>query len=136
MKITNFLLFLIILICGVGIGLISQNDGLLNYGGVTVGNEYTATSTPTDMNLADGLIRQGWGSLGSITITGAGTAEYWLLDSTTSLADSDVATSTVLLGVVPASLAAGTYVFDVQYTDGLYLDVMVDGTGTSTISYR
>ena len=137
MKLNIILLWIIVIALVVaGVYFFNLKSDDQTFQGVTVGNEYTATSTPSDMNLADGLIREGWGTLGSVIITEAGTAEYWLLNATNSLANTDVATSTVLLGIVPASLAAGTYTFDVIYTDGLYLDVITAGTGTSTISHR
>lgn len=105
-------------------------------GSVTVGNDYLATSTPSDQPVTDGLIRQGWGTLGSMVIEGAGTSEFWLLNATTSLANTKAATTSILLAVKPVSMAAGTYIYDVSYTRGLYLDVITSGTGTSTITYR
>lgn len=107
-------------------------------GGVTVGNEYIATSTkPYYSAIVDRSIRTGWGTLGSVTITGAGTTDFAFFDATTTVNSIDgFSTSTKMLAHFPASTAAGTYVFDVQYTDGLSLHVLTAGTGTSTVSYR
>ncbi len=108
--------------------------------GVTVGNEYFATGTsPIGANttVVDYSIREGWGSLGSVVVTYAGDAHYQLLDASSTVMTIDgFSTSSQILADIPASLAVGTYIFDVQYTDGLFLDV-IDGTlGTSTITFR
>lgn len=109
-------------------------------GGVTVGNEYTATTTPdgvqewTDQNIAIG-----WGALGSVIITKAGTVDYTLFDATSTgavLNDSRFNRSTQQLARISSGLAVGTYQFDVIYTDGLVMDVTQSGTGTSTITHR
>lgn len=106
-------------------------------GSIITGQEYYATTTPKGANNEDRLIRKGWGSLGSVVITKTGDdGAFLLLDATTSLALSDFATNTALLVDAPASLAAGTYVFDITYNKGLYLDVMGTGNGTTTITYR
>ena len=135
--IITILVVLVILLGGVLFMVLQGGGGTPIVGSIVTGQAYIATSTPLDMNQASGLIRGGWGSLGSVVVTGAGAAEYWLFNATTSPNSIDgFATSTNLLTVIPASLAAGTYVFDVQYTDGLYLWVQTSGIGTSTITYR
>src|SRR3990167_464919 len=91
------------------------------------GDEYTATSTASNTMYGasitgDALIKTGYGSLGSVVITGAATGIWNIYNATTSnilARTGNVATSSILLASFPASLAAGTYVFDVTYTTGL-----------------
>lgn len=109
------------------------------FSGITVGNEYIATSTPKDGVWADDLIRRGWGTLGSVVITKAGNIEFALFDATSTAAlDADnFVTSTALLTQFPAGTAVGTYTFDVQYINGLVLDVISGGeTSSTTITFR
>ena len=110
-----------------------------SFGGVTVGNEYTSTSTIHSAITSNQLIREGWGSLGSVVITGAGTSAFTLYDATSTDFSTNPkrSTSTALLATIPASLAAGTYTFDVTYTTGLfvYYDTVATAV-TSTITYR
>lgn len=117
-------------------------------GSVTVGNEYTATSTApnTYQGAFSGsrLIKAGTGALGSIVIGGAGAGNVCFYNATTSAITKRAtakATSTILLGCVAGAAAAGTYTFDVVYTDGLYfdlnpLDLGAAAVPTSTITYR
>ena len=107
-----------------------------NFTGVATGQEYSATTTPFADYWTDRPIKGGWGALGSVVITKAGDTSFMLLNATTSLALSDVATSSVLIASFPASAVAGTYVFDATFTKGLYLDVMSGDNGTSTILFR
>lgn len=110
-------------------------------GSVTGGNEYAATST-ADYGVgavADRLIDNGRGTLGSIVITKAGDAEYQLLDATSTGAittDPRYSTSSQLLASIPASATVGTYVFDISYNHGLLLEVVTGTTGSTTITYR
>lgn len=151
MKLTKELSYVL-----VAIGLIAVATSLYlfttNYqtafGSVAVSNAYTATSTAANSVFgaftSSRVVRTGTGVLGSIVITGAGTGTINFYDATTtSIAKraSGMATSTILLGSIPASLAAGTYVFDVAFKNGLYVDfsTLDAGTGsvpTTTITYR
>lgn len=112
---------------------------------VQITQEYTATSTATSniygatINSGITLIRTGQGSIGSVVITGAAAGVLNFYDATTSDVTkraSQFASSSILIASLPASLAAGTYVFDSQYNYGL-LVVLSSGTmPTSTITYR
>lgn len=114
--------------------------------GVTVGNEYMATST-VPVAIAKGmdassnpfLIKTGQGSLGSVIVTGAGGAGTMnFYNATTineSLRKSTLATSTIFITSIPTDLVAGTYVYDVTFTDGLIME-WVGTIGTTTITYR
>jgi len=115
-----------------------QKIGPVPLGGVTVGNEYTATSTPQDGVWTDQLLASGWGALGSVNITTAGDLRFRLYDatSTNAIANGNLVLDNQQLAEFPASAAVGTYTFDVGYTDGLVLDVVSGTLGTSTISFR
>ncbi len=105
--------------------------------GVGVGNEYTGTTTQTVLTVKDTPIKDGWGALGSLTVTVAGEAEYLLFNESSSLLTWDnFPTSTRLLAEIPANLAVGTYTFDIQFTEGLYLDVINGSLGSTTITFR
>lgn len=114
------------------------------HGSVQFGNDYLATSTSS--NGAYGgtvtgsrLLRNGVGTLGSVVITGANTGIINLYNATTSditQRAANRATSTILIASFPASATAGTYTFDVQFTDGLFYDVIGGVAPTSTVTYR
>jgi len=108
------------------------------------GDEYTATSTAANSLYGatitgDRLIKTGYGSLGSVIITGANTGVINFYNATTSNVlrrTGNTATSSILLASFPASVAAGTYTFDVTYTDGLLVELDSGVMSTSTITYR
>ena len=138
MKTYNILVGIVAIVIAIGLGYMAA-DGGSQLGGVTVGNEYNSTSTIHTAIIGNQLVREGWGSLGSVTVTGAGTSGYSLYDATSTDFSTNPkrATSTALLATIPASLAAGTYTFDVTYTDGLFVYYDVVGTApTSTITFR
>jgi len=113
-------------------------------GSVEETNEYMATSTAASTIYGatitgDTLIRTGTGSLAQITITGAASGIFNIYNATTTNVDlrtGNKATSTILIVSFPSSVATGTYTFDAQYTDGLYLDLVSGNMPTSTILYR
>ena len=119
----------------------SPNDAL---GSIRSGDEYVATSTASNAMYGstitgDKLIKTGYGSLGSVVITGAGTGIWNIYNATTSNVlnrTGQPATSTILLASFPASVAAGTYVFDVTYTTGLLVELESGIMATSTITYK
>lgn len=135
---------LVVLMGGVITGLLWAGRVPVALSSVRAGDEYYATSTaPNNVYgatiVGDQLIRTGAGSLGSVTITGAGTAAWSIYDATTTdvtARTGQKATSTILLVNFPASAAAGTYVFDATYNTGLLLEVHSGDVPTSTILYR
>ena len=108
------------------------------FGSVTAANEYNATSTPFDAAQADGLIQTGYGALGSVIVTSPGNLIISLLDATTTEAavrpSPRRATSSAELARINTA-TAGTYVFDISFVDGLYLDVVSGTNVTTTISF-
>lgn len=108
------------------------------FGSVSQSSEYFATSTKNGVvgttALANGaILTTGPGTLGSIVITGANTGVINFYDATSTLTNSQTGTTTLV--AIPASLAAGTYTLDVQFSRGLVYEVI--GTApTSTITWR
>lgn len=134
---------LAVLIAAVLLVLLTQNNKIAQ-GSTIQGQEYMATTTAANVlygNTITGsqLLKSGYGSLGSVVITGANTGVFNFYDATTtnvSLRTGNKATSTILIASIPASMAAGTYTFDAQYGQGLYLDVLQGSMPTSTITFR
>jgi hypothetical protein len=106
------------------------------------GNAYQAASTKNYdgaalTNLT--VLKTGQGELARVTVTGANTGIIRFWDATTtslSLRASSKASSTIHIADLPASLAAGTYDFDVEFTDGLIYELVGGAAPTSTISWR
>lgn len=112
-------------------------------GSVNRANEYIATSTAGSASVgaftASRLIQTGAGALGSVVITGANTGVINFYDATTTNISSRTgqsSTSSIHIASIPASLVAGTYTFDVAYTDGLYVDIVSGTAPTTTITFR
>ncbi len=106
------------------------------------GNDYQSTTTqPILTGTFDGLelLKTGTGSLAQVTITGANTGIIAFYDATTSdvsLRTASRSTSTIAIAELGASVAAGTYTFDAEFSDGLLM-VRLSGSGpTSTVMWR
>ncbi len=111
---------------------------------VSATNEYLSTTTAANILYGntitgDKLLKTGQGAFGSVIITGANTGNWHVYNATTTsvlLRTDQKATSTILLATFPASLAAGTYTFDIQFTDGLLLELDAGNMPTSTVTWR
>ena len=110
-------------------------------GSVSQGSAYLATTTGAFVASAGldlTVLKSGWGVLGSVTITSAAVGQINIYDATTSdvnLRSSLFSTTSIQRVNIPASLVAGTYVFDIIMPNGILLEIT--GTApTSTISYR
>ena len=106
-------------------------------------SDYRATSTAANgvygAFTTGRIIKSSSGSFGSVVITGANTGVLNFYNATTSdvnLRTQNKASSTILLASIPASTAAGTYVFDAGFTDGLLLVLESGLMGTTTVTYR
>ncbi len=76
-------------------------------------------------------------TLGSVIITGATTGVWNIYDATTSdVTKRKLASSSLLVASFPASLATGTYTFDVRLNDGLFIDLQSGSLPTTTITWR
>lgn len=134
------LAFLIVVVW-VGSGLTRSETSL---GSVSITDEYLATSTAASTIYGatitgDSIIKTGRGTLGSVVVLGANTGVLNFYDATTTDVDArtgNKATSTILVASLPASLAAGTYTFDVEFSDGLFMDLVSGNAPTTTITYR
>jgi len=129
------------------LGVLFVNRPQTAIGSTIQGNDYSRLNlaggtafgaTTTVSVLGKGLVKTGQGSLGSVVITGANTGILNFYDATTSNVNKrtgNKATSTILLASIPASLAAGTYTFDIAFYTGLF--VSQKGTApTSTVTFR
>lgn len=113
-------------------------------GSVPQGSDYVATTTGSinaygQTVISSRVLKSTYGSLDSVVITGANTGIFNLYDATTSdvtKRTNNTPTSTILLANFPASVVAGTYTFDAQFSTGLYVDLISGVMPTSTIMYR
>ncbi len=111
-------------------------------GSVSDSSEYVATTTAFS-NIygstanASKLIASSSLTLGSVVITGATTGVWNIYDATTSdVTKRAQASSSILIASFPASIAAGTYTFDVKLNNGLYVDLISGTLPTTTITWR
>lgn len=141
----DFIKQVAVVLVSVGIAMVTFGTGVQDrLGSVAVSNEYIATSSAASSVYgatvsSSRIIKTGPGALGQVTITGANTGVVNFYNATTTnvnLRTGQKATSTILIASLPASLAAGTYVFDAQFTDGLFIDVVSGNAPTTTILYR
>jgi hypothetical protein len=136
----NFLILLVIVVLVGGLYFYDQRqeEPIINLGGI--GPEpYNSTSTTGIFNDPTTL-KTGFGTFGSVVITIAGTAPIDFYDATTTdIISGNVAraaTSSIWLAHFPASMTAGTYVFDVAFANGLLVDFGTGGVPTSTITFK
>ncbi len=130
------------LLAGIIVGAIWFKDKVA-YASVAISNEYNATTTAATANtfgntiIASGAIATSSLTLGSVIITGATTGVWNIYDATTSdVTKRKLASSSLLVASFPASLATGTYTFDVRLNDGLFIDLQSGSLPTTTITWR
>lgn len=111
--------------------------------GASVGpDSYNSTTTP---NVAGSLIllKTGFGTLGSVIVTGPRVGNFQLINATTSDVNKrtgKLATSTLLIADFPQTTpgnatSTGTHTYDVAFTDGL-LFVGSGSVSTTTITWK
>jgi len=94
------------------ISLFGSNEGgrLGSIEDASSGYQSTTTRSIPGSSLANGqILSLGQGILGSVVITGAGAGVINLYDATSTITNSQFGTTTLV--TIPASAAAGTYVF-------------------------
>lgn len=132
------------LIIGFFVGVFLTYDTRVE-GSTIEGQEYNATTTAasavfgSQVNLTNRVIKTGYGSLGSVVITGANTGTLNFYNATTTditKRTGNTPTSTILIASIPASAAAGTYIFDAVFTTGLMVDLWSGTAPTTTITWR
>jgi hypothetical protein len=123
------------------VGLYAGYQGLRQegFGSVAQSNEYNVTTTGSQFTTPpEYSFTTDPATLGSVVITGANSGKMDFYNATTTnknLRTGQAATSTILVASIPASLAAGTYVFDVKAPNGLLM-VSSGSLATSTITWR
>lgn len=127
----------------VGVVLLTLDQPTVQVGSVETGQEYQSVSLAASAVYgatasSPVTVKTRAGSLGSLVITGAADGVLHFYDATTTDASARTVTATtsLLIATIPASLAAGTYVFDLEFTDGLIVDLESGSFPTSTITYR
>jgi len=125
----------IIIISGIFLGASKRID---NIGSVVQSSEYHATTTSQGRFSSPAVLVSGYGSLGSVIITGAGAGTINLYDATTTditLRTGNTATSSLYIATIPDSTVAGTYTFDTSFYTGLLVEI-IGTTPTTTITFR
>lgn len=109
--------------------------------GIVSSQEYLATTTrnASGIALADGtLLKNGFGSVGEVTIFGAAAGTIFLCDATTTnvtLRNNQATSSLICPVLLPNSAAAGTYVINAVFNKGILF--LTTGTlGTTSINWR
>lgn len=116
---------------------LSQFKNEASLGSVQQANEYHSTST-SYLSTPNSVIKTGSGAIGSVVISGSNTGRIDMYDTTTTnknLRTGQAPTATIYIGSIVASQAAGTYTYDIEFYNGLYLD-FTGSLPTSTITYR
>jgi hypothetical protein len=138
---TNSILVIIAILVGVGtFGGIKRQA--IDFGSTVVGNDYTGTTTRNyaGTEIANySVLKTGPGALARVTITGANTGVINIWNATTtnvSLRAASMASTTILLAQFPASAAAGTYDFDLDFNNGLLYEVVSGSAPTTTLMWR
>ena len=112
-------------------------------GSIITGQEYQATTTAGNAvfgaQTTGALLKTGFGSLGSVVVTGANTGILNFYDATTTnvnLRMGSTPTSTIHIASIPESMVAGTYTFDAEFTTGLLMDLYSGSMPTTTVTWR
>lgn len=130
----------IILVIIIGILVISNHKTSQKSTGISDGQAYNATSTlsggPWNSAPFFKVLKTGYGVLGSVIITNSTAGAISLYDGTTTNALLRTNPATTTLAVIGASVAAGTYVFDVSFSTGLVVDFPSGLAASSTITWR
>jgi hypothetical protein len=120
------------------VALLGGSYGVTTLGSINDGQSYNSIVTATGETANKDLIKLGSGTLGSVVITGAAAGTFEIYDATTTNASLRTITATSSLRKLasfPANAAAGTYVFDVNFNQGMIV-AFTSTQGTTTITYR
>lgn len=135
-KILAFLSLLAGLILMLALGVLSSVEKIEENRSVGFSGEYNYSTTTRDhagTALTSRVLKTGPGALSSIQITGANTGIINFYDATSTVTNSEWATTT--LASIPASAAAEGFVFNASFVKGLYVEV-VGLAPTSTITWK
>ena len=123
------------------VGVFYFNDESKVAQGLTLEGHYATTTAGNAVygSFTTGrLIKTGYGYFDKLVITGANTGVLNFYDATTTditKRTGNTSTSSILIASVPASAAAGNYLFNTALVHGLYVDLVSGTMPTSTISY-
>ncbi len=129
MKNLGLLLGGAILITLLVFGVYSENKE--SFGGVNIANEYKYWSSDGMATGTKIIIQSGSSALGSVTINEASAHAITLWDSA-----STTEASPTVIATPKASIAEGTYTYDVSVYEGLMVQTAAGFAGDLTISYR
>lgn len=107
-------------------------------GSVVTGSDYesihitSANASSTAANFA----KRGYGSLGSVVITKPATAGFINIYNATTTTAYATSTAELLTAFDSSNDVAGTYTFDLEFSEGLQIDVPAGFNGEYTITYR
>lgn len=120
------------------VGIYSLSGEHKPLGSVEVGSSYMATTTYAGNPNTNRTLKTGYGTLGSVVITGDNTGTISLYNATTSditKRTGATPTSTIFIVDFPASSPEGTYTLDADFSTGLLM--VTSGTpATSTVTWR
>lgn len=105
--------------------------GANNFGSISDGGAYTATTTSSVYADKKVTIKSGNGILGSVIITGTSATVVELRNATSS---TDVASTTIV--TFAASAGTNTYTFDSTFNRGLVANFIGSFAGNYTITYK
>lgn len=139
-KVNKLLVGVVILLIA-GLGTLAFLLGKANnsFGSVAQAGEYNVTTT-SYLSAVPAIVSftTDPATLGSVIITGANTGLIDFYNTTTTnknLRTNQAPTSTILIASIPASLAAGTFTFDIKSPNGILM-VSSGLVPTSTITWR
>lgn len=93
--------------------------------------ESTTTRSSAGVNLPTSVLSLGFGTLGSVIVTGPNSGIINFYDGTTTTSHADSATTTI--AIFPSGMATGTYTFDAKYVKGLIIETSgLNATATVT----
>lgn len=120
------------------VGIYAMSGDHKPLGSVEVGSSYMATTTFAGNPNTVRTLKTGYGTVGSVVITGDNTGFITLYNATTSninLRTGAAPTSSIIIADFPASSPEGTYTLDVDFSTGLLI-VTSGLPATSTVTWR
>jgi hypothetical protein len=121
-------LLILVGIVGYLLGLEKSKDNPV--GSVAIGTSYQATTTIPTTVAGTYLIKSGSGVLGSIVVASSSSSIFSVKDANITGA----ATSTMV--ILKGAIGEGTYTFDMNFYNGLYITIPTNFIGEYITTYR